>query len=53
MENCEWTRPYPDDEDTWSPSCKPKHEYEFMRLGPYYNEFDFCPFCGKPLLEKE
>lgn len=47
---CTWTAiKDPDSGIIWFSDCG--HEYLFEDEGPIGNEFAFCPYCGKRLVE--
>jgi rRNA maturation endonuclease Nob1 len=47
---CEWTL---EDEDngTWATKCE--RFFSLITGTPKVNGFDFCPYCGKPIEEKQ
>jgi hypothetical protein len=48
MDTCTWTEL---DNGFYEAECN-EEWYEFMDGTPKENSFQFCPFCGKPLVEK-
>ncbi len=44
---CTWTE---DEEGNWDTACGEMHTFAWD--GPIENKHRFCPYCGKPLLEK-
>lgn len=45
---CAWTE---DEDGNWWTGCGNVHV--FTDGGPRENDYDFCPYCGKPLPESE
>lgn len=49
---CTWTK---DEDGIWTSSCHRKSgegpSFCFEVDGPQGNRFQFCPYCGKPLVE--
>ena len=50
-EPCEWG--YDDSGEYWKTGCE--ELFTFLADGPLENNFEFCPYCGKPITlpEKE
>ena len=46
-DTCTWTE---DDANDWDTSCD--NCFIFNDGGPKDNQFTYCPYCGKPLIEK-
>jgi hypothetical protein len=42
---CEWVE---DEEGVWETDCN--EAFQFSSDGPVQNGFNFCPFCGKPII---
>ena len=47
-EKCLWTQ---DDDGSWDSECGNKFIFEVGT--PIENDFQFCPYCGKHLFDKE
>lgn len=47
--SCEWVEEW--DSSTWTPSCCDT-VFQFNDGGAKDNGFTFCPYCGKPLVER-
>ena len=43
---CDWQE---NDIGWWDTDCNNAHV--FIEDGPIWNEFKFCPYCGKPITE--
>ncbi len=48
MSKCEWK---PDEDSVYNTGCGQR--FEFDEGGPKDNRFNYCPYCGKPIVEKE
>ena len=44
---CEWTE---NGDGYWETSCN--RAFDFVDGSPVGNHFNFCPYCGKTLIEK-
>lgn len=47
-DTCEWEE---DMDSVWETECGKM--FQFIAATPAENEFEFCPFCGKVILENE
>lgn len=47
---CVWEE---DEDGIWAASCDPSGQnyFVFNEDGPEANRFEFCPYCGRPLIE--
>lgn len=50
-ETCTWTEIEDEDGNYYEASCNGEW-HEFIEGAPEDSGFDFCPFCGKPLVQK-
>lgn len=48
---CTWTLDTNEWHAYWRPSCGDRL-FEFVADGPDENEFRFCPYCGKSIIEE-
>jgi len=46
MQICKWTQ---DSDGLWDTSCG--NRFEFYDGGPVENDFRWCPYCGKTLID--
>ena len=47
-DTCEWI--YNDDDECWDTNCDEK--FQFIDGTPLNNGFEYCPYCGRKLVEK-
>jgi rRNA maturation endonuclease Nob1 len=46
LSTCDWQE---NDIGWWDTACN--NTYVFIKDGPIYNDFKFCPYCGKSITE--
>lgn len=48
IDKCEWV--YDPDLDKWDTTCD--NAFQFFDGAPIENGFEWCPYCGKELIDK-